>query len=34
VIEPGLEASREFEVEGMLLTDVGGSLGTKVLSTP
>jgi predicted thioesterase len=33
-LEPGLESSREFEVEGMLLTDVGGSLGAKVLSTP
>ena len=33
-IEPGLESSRDFEVEGMLLTDVGGSIGNKVLSTP
>jgi predicted thioesterase len=34
VIEAGLEASREFVVEGQLLTDVGGSLPGKVLSTP
>jgi fluoroacetyl-CoA thioesterase len=34
VIEAGLEASREFVVEGQLLTDVGGSLPVKVLSTP
>jgi fluoroacetyl-CoA thioesterase len=34
VIEAGLEASREFVVEGQLLTDVGGSLSAKVLSTP
>jgi predicted thioesterase len=34
VIEPGLEARREFVVEGQLLTDVGGSLPAKVLSTP
>ncbi len=34
MIEPGLEASREFVVEGQLLTDVGGSLPGKVLSTP
>jgi fluoroacetyl-CoA thioesterase len=33
-LEPGLEATREFEVEGMMLTDVGGTLSTKVLSTP
>jgi predicted thioesterase len=33
-LEVGLEATREFEADGMLLTDVGGSLSTKVLSTP
>jgi fluoroacetyl-CoA thioesterase len=34
VIEPGLEDSREFIVEGRLLTDVGGTLSSSVLSTP
>ncbi len=33
-LEPGLERSDEFEVEGRLLTDVGGTLSTEVLSTP
>ena len=33
-LEPGLERSDEFEVEGRLLTDVGGTLGSEVLSTP
>jgi fluoroacetyl-CoA thioesterase len=33
-IEPGLEGTHEFEVEGRLLTDVGGTLGFSVLSTP
>ncbi len=33
-LEPGLERSEEFTVEGRLLTDVGGTLSTKVLSTP
>jgi predicted thioesterase len=33
-LEPGLEASDEFTVEGRLLTDVGGTLGFSVLSTP
>ncbi len=33
-LEPGLEASEEFMVEGRLLTDVGGTLGFSVLSTP
>ena len=33
-IEPGLERSEEFVVEDRLLTDVGGSLAVKVLSTP
>jgi predicted thioesterase len=33
-LEPGLEGSHEFTVEGRLLTDVGGTLGRSVLSTP
>lgn len=33
-LEPGLERSDEFVAEGPLLTDVGGSIGVKVLSTP
>jgi fluoroacetyl-CoA thioesterase len=33
-IEPGLERTDEFAAEGRLLTDVGGTLGVKVLSTP
>jgi fluoroacetyl-CoA thioesterase len=33
-LEPGLEATTEFEVAGQLLTDVGGTLGYSVLSTP
>jgi fluoroacetyl-CoA thioesterase len=33
-LEPGLQASEEFEVEGRLVTDVGGTLGYSVLSTP
>jgi predicted thioesterase len=33
-IEVGIEARREFDVEGPLLTDVGGTLGFSVLSTP
>jgi predicted thioesterase len=33
-LEPGLERVSEFEVDERLLTDVGGSLGRKVLSTP
>ena len=33
-LEPGLEATNEFEVGGQLLTDVGGTLGYAVLSTP
>ena len=33
-LEPGIERSDEFEVRDRLLTDVGGTLGTKVLSTP
>jgi fluoroacetyl-CoA thioesterase len=34
MIEPGLERSDEFEVEGALVTDVGGTIGISVLSTP
>jgi fluoroacetyl-CoA thioesterase len=33
-LEVGLEATHEFEVDGPLLTDVGGTLGFSVLSTP
>jgi predicted thioesterase len=33
-LEPGIEASHEFEVDGYLLTDVGGTIGFSVLSTP
>ncbi|MFN8151040.1 MAG: hypothetical protein U0R24_07940 [Solirubrobacterales bacterium] len=33
-LEPGAERSDEFTVEGPLLTDVGGTLGFSVLSTP
>jgi fluoroacetyl-CoA thioesterase len=33
-LEVGLEATHEFEVDGRLLTDVGGTLGSSVLSTP
>ena len=33
-LEPGLERSDEFEVEGRLLTDVRGTLPVEVLSTP
>jgi len=33
-LEPGIERSDEFTAEDGLLTDVGGTLGTKVLSTP
>jgi fluoroacetyl-CoA thioesterase len=32
-LEPGLERSDEFAVEGLLLTDVGGTLPVRVLST-
>jgi fluoroacetyl-CoA thioesterase len=34
LIEPGIERSDEFVVEGMLMTDVGGTIGASVLSTP
>lgn len=30
----GAERTTEFTVEGLLLTDVGGTIPTKVLSTP
>lgn len=33
-LAPGLERTSEFDVDGLLLTDVGGTLGTRVLSTP
>src|ERR687893_2427853 len=33
-MEPGIERTEEFTVEGRLLTDVGGTIGAKVLSTP
>jgi fluoroacetyl-CoA thioesterase len=33
-LEPGVERSDEFVVEGRLLTDVGGTIGASVLSTP
>ena len=33
-LEPGLERSDEFTVSDRLVTDVGGTIGTGVLSTP
>ena len=33
-VGPGLRGELEFEVDDRLLTDVGGSLGSPVLSTP
>ncbi len=33
-LAPGIERSDEFEVDGRLLTDVGGTIGVQVLSTP
>jgi fluoroacetyl-CoA thioesterase len=33
-LEPGIERSDEFTVEDRLVTDVGGTLDAKVLSTP
>jgi fluoroacetyl-CoA thioesterase len=33
-LELGIERTDEFTAEGRLLTDVGGTLGAKVLSTP
>jgi fluoroacetyl-CoA thioesterase len=33
-LEPGLQRSDEFVVEDRLVTDVGGTIGSSVLSTP
>jgi fluoroacetyl-CoA thioesterase len=33
-LEPGIERTDEFTVEDRLLTDVGGTIGSSVLSTP
>ena len=33
-VEPGLERTMDFLVEDRLVTDVGGSIGISVLSTP
>jgi fluoroacetyl-CoA thioesterase len=33
-LEPGIERTDGFVVEGRLLTDVGGTIGASVLSTP
>ena len=33
-LEPGISRDDEFTVEGLLLTDVGGTIGVSVLSTP
>ena len=33
-LEPGLERVEEFVVEDRLVTDVGGTIGVRVLSTP
>jgi fluoroacetyl-CoA thioesterase len=33
-LEPGIERTDEFVVEGQLMTDVGGTIGASVLSTP
>jgi fluoroacetyl-CoA thioesterase len=33
-LEPGIERIDEFPVEGRLVTDVGGTIGVAVLSTP
>jgi fluoroacetyl-CoA thioesterase len=33
-LEPGLGRTEEFVVEDRLVTDVGGTIGTSVLSTP
>ena len=33
-LRPGVERSHEFEVNDRLLTDVGGTIGISVLSTP
>lgn len=33
-LAPGIERRTEFIVEGRLITDVGGTIGARVLSTP
>jgi fluoroacetyl-CoA thioesterase len=33
-LDPGISRTDEFTVEGVLLTDVGGTIGVSVLSTP
>jgi fluoroacetyl-CoA thioesterase len=33
-LEPGMERVDEFVVDGRLVTDVGGTIGASVLSTP
>ena len=33
-LEPGMERVDEFTVEDRLVTDVGGTIGARVLSTP
>ena len=33
-LEPGIERSQDFVVEDRLVTDVGGTIGVSVLSTP
>ncbi len=33
-LQPGLERVEDFIVEGRLVTDVGGTIGIRVLSTP
>ena len=33
-LAPGISSEHEFTVEGRLLTDVGGTIGVSVLSTP
>jgi fluoroacetyl-CoA thioesterase len=33
-LEPGIERTDEFTAQDRLLTDVGGTIGVKVLSTP
>ncbi len=34
MLEPGMERTDEFVLEDRLLTDVGGTIGARVLSTP
>ncbi len=33
-LDPGMTSEHDFTVEGALLTDVGGTIGVSVLSTP